>query len=139
MTIASLKNLIVEFGERRVIDNVSVLCEEGAVIGLIGGNGAGKSTLLNVLSGRLQETAGERFLHPKVRIGYLRQNSGLSGGRSMMEELRSVVQEGLDAIEKLPTVTDPHEYSRLQAIVDATDACQIDYRIKTVLSGMNVW
>ena len=136
MTIASLKNLIVEFGERRVIDNVSVLCEEGAVIGLIGGNGAGKSTLLNVLSGRLQETAGERFLHPKVRIGYLRQNSGLSGGRSMMEELRSVVQEGLDAIEKLPTVTDPHEYSRLQAIVDATDAYQIDYRIKTVLSGM---
>lgn len=136
MTIASLKNLIVEFGERRVIDNVSVLCEEGAVIGLIGGNGAGKSTLLNVLSGRLQETGGERFLHPKVRIGYLKQNSGLSGGRSMMEELRSVVQEGLDAIEKLPTVTDPHEYSRLQAIIDATDAYQIDYRIKTVLSGM---
>lgn len=136
MTIASLKNLIVEFGERRVIDNVSVLCEEGAVIGLIGGNGAGKSTLLNVLCGRLQETAGDRFLHPKVRIGYLSQNSGLSGGRSMMEELRSVVQEGLDAIEKLPATTDPREYSRLQAVIDATDAYQIDYRIKTVLSGM---
>ncbi|MBQ6824102.1 MAG: ABC-F family ATP-binding cassette domain-containing protein [Clostridia bacterium] len=136
MTIASLKNLIVEFGERRVIDGVSVLCEEGAVIGLIGGNGAGKSTLLNVLSGRLQETAGECFLHPKARIGYLLQNSGLSGGRSMMEELRSVVQEGLDAIEKLPTTTDPREYARLQAIVDATDAYQIDVRIKTVLNGM---
>ena len=53
MTVASLKNLIVEFGDRRVIDEVSVLCEEGAVIGLIGGNGAGKSTLLNVLMGKL--------------------------------------------------------------------------------------
>ncbi|MBQ8894489.1 MAG: ABC-F family ATP-binding cassette domain-containing protein [Clostridia bacterium] len=136
MTIASLKNLIVEFGDRRVIDQVSVLCEEGAVIGLIGGNGAGKSTLLNVLSGRLQETSGERFLHPKARIGYLLQNSGLSGGRSMIEELRSVVQEGLDAIERLPVTSDPREYARLQAIIDATDAYQIDVRIKTVLNGM---
>ncbi len=136
MVIASLKNLIVEFGDRRVIDRVSVLCEEGAVIGLIGGNGAGKSTLFNVLAGRLEPTAGERFLHPKVRIGYLLQNSGLSGGRTMMEELRSVVAEGLSAIEKLPHTQDPQEYARLQAVIDATDAYNIDYRIKTVLNGM---
>ena len=64
MTVASLKNLIVEFGDRRVIDNVSVACEEGAVIGLIGSNGAGKSTLLNVLIGTQRETAGERSVHP---------------------------------------------------------------------------
>ncbi len=136
MTIASLKNLIVEFGERRVIDGVNVLCEEGAVIGLIGSNGAGKSTLLNVLAGSLAETSGERFLHPKARIGYLRQNSGLSGGRSILAELRSVVQEGLDAIELLHQTSNPAEYARLQAIIDATDAYQIDVRIKTVLNGM---
>ncbi len=136
MTVASLKNLIVEFGDRRVIDGVNVLCEEGAVIGLIGGNGAGKSTLLQVLCGRLQPTDGACFLHPKIRIGFLEQNSGLSGGRSIMEELRSVVQEGLDAIERLPQTTDPREYARLQAVIDATDAYQIDVRIKTVLNGM---
>ena len=136
MVIASLKNLIVEFGDRRVIDRVSVLCEEGAVIGLIGGNGAGKSTLLNVLSDRQELTAGERFLHPKVRIGYLLQNSDLSSGKSIIEELRSVVREGLEAIEKLPQTQDPKEYARLQAIIDATDAYQIDVRIKTVLNGM---
>ncbi len=136
MTIASLKNLNVEFGDRRVIDGVNVICEEGAVIGLIGGNGAGKSTLLNVLIGKQEPTTGERFLHPKARIGYLRQNSGLSGGRDMMAELRSVVQEGLEAIERLPQTTDPKEYARLQAIIDATDAYQIDVRIKTILNGM---
>jgi len=136
MTVASLKNLIVEFGDRRVIDEVSVLCEEGAVIGLIGGNGAGKSTLLNVLMGKLEPTSGDRFLHPKARIGYLKQNSGLSGGRDIMAELRSVVQEGLDAIEQLHRTEDPAEYARLQAIVDAADAYQIDVRIKTVLNGM---
>ncbi len=135
MTIASLKNLVVEFGERRVIDEVTVTCEEGCVIGLIGSNGAGKSTLLNVLAGSLPETSGERYLHPKTRIGYLRQNSGLSGCLSIMDELRSVVQEGLDAIEKLPAAS-PAEYARLQAVIDATDAYSIDYRIQTVLNGM---
>jgi ABC-type branched-subunit amino acid transport system ATPase component len=48
MVIASLKNLIMEFGDRRVIDNVSVLCEEGAVIGLIGGIDSG---LISIGSG----------------------------------------------------------------------------------------
>ncbi len=136
MTVVSLKNLIVEFGDRRVIDDVTVACEEGAVIGLIGSNGAGKSTLLNVLIGTQPETSGERMIHPKTRIGYLRQNSGLSGGRSLMEELRSVVQEGLDAIDRLAETADSKEYARLQAIIDATDAYQIDVRIKTVLNGM---
>ena len=136
MTVASLKNLIVEFGDRRVIDNVSVACEEGAVIGLIGSNGAGKSTLLNVLIGTQRETAGERSVHPKTRMGYLRQNSGLSGGLSLLDELRSVVRDGLDAIDRLPHTTDPREYARLQAVIDATDAYNIDVRIKTVLNGM---
>ncbi len=136
MTVASLKNLMVEFGDRRILNEVSVSCEEGAVIGLIGSNGAGKTTLLNVLAGQLSPTDGERALHPRTRIGYLRQNSGLSGGRSLIDELRSVVQEGLDAMERLAKTTDSKEYARLQALVDATDAYNIDVRIKTVLNGM---
>lgn len=136
MTIVSLKNLMVEFGERRVLDQVTVSCEEGAVVGLIGGNGAGKSTLLNVLAGRLKPTEGERHLHARARIGYLLQNSGLFGGRSMIQELRSVLQAELEAIDRLPETEDPREYARLQAMIDAADAYQIDVRIKTVLNGM---
>ena len=136
MTVASFKNITVEFGDRRILDQVSVSCEEGAVVGLIGSNGAGKSTLLNVLAGTLPATAGLCTLHPKARIGYLKQNSGLSGSRSILEELRSAQKEGLEAIEKLQQTTDPSESARLQAVIDATDAYQIDIRIQTVLNGM---
>ena len=136
MTAVSIKNLIIEFGERRVLDQINVACEEGAVVGLIGSNGAGKSTLFNVIAGLLSPTDGSVDLRANLRIGYLRQNSGLEGGRSILEELRSVVSEGLDAIEAIPFATDPKEYSRLQAIIDATDAYHIDYRIQTVLQGL---
>ena len=136
MTALSLKNLIIEFGERRILDSITVSCEEGAVVGLIGSNGAGKSTLFNVLSGELLPTDGMVELSSKLRVGYLRQNSGLAGGKTIIEELRSVVSEALDAIDALPTTEDPREYARLQAIIDATDAYHIDYRIRTVLQGM---
>ncbi len=136
MTILAIKNLIMEFGDRRVLNEINVSCEEGAVIGLIGSNGAGKSTLFNVISGAIEPTSGTVDYSSKVRIGYLRQNSGLSGGRTILEELRSVVSEGLSAIESLPHTTDPREYARLQAIIDASDAYHIDYRIQTVLQGL---
>ncbi|MBQ7095395.1 MAG: ATP-binding cassette domain-containing protein [Clostridia bacterium] len=127
---------MMEFGDRRVLDRITVACEEGAVVGLIGSNGAGKSTLFNVLAGELEPTDGMVELHPKLRIGYLRQNSGLESGKTIMEELRSVVSEALDAIEALPKTQDPKEYARLQAIIDAADAYHIDVRIHTVLQGL---
>ncbi len=136
MTIVTFQNLTVEFGERAILKGLSGACPEQAVIGMIGSNGAGKSTLLNVLSGQLAPTDGTVSFHPKTRTGYLRQNSGLSGSRSIIEELRYVAHEGLEAIERLSQTTDPKEYARLQALIDATDAYQIDVRIQKVLSGM---
>lgn len=54
-----VKNLTKRFGEMEALKDVSVTFEEGKIYGLLGNNGAGKSTLLNVISGRLEPTAGE--------------------------------------------------------------------------------
>jgi iron complex transport system ATP-binding protein len=45
------KSLEVRYGERCVLDQVSLRFEPGAMIGLIGPNGAGKSTFLRTLCG----------------------------------------------------------------------------------------
>lgn len=53
------KNVTVRRGHRRVLENVDVAVTPGSMLALIGPNGAGKSTLLKVLSGELQQEAGE--------------------------------------------------------------------------------
>jgi ABC-2 type transport system ATP-binding protein len=46
------------FGERRVLDRLSMQVGPGEIYGLLGPNGCGKSTTINLLCGRLQAEAG---------------------------------------------------------------------------------
>lgn len=57
VTIAT-RALSVELGGRRVLDDVTITLERGALIGVIGPNGAGKSTLARALLGLLPASAG---------------------------------------------------------------------------------
>lgn len=47
------------FGEKCVLDHVSLKVEKGRVIGLLGPSGAGKTTLVNILTGQIAPGAGE--------------------------------------------------------------------------------
>lgn len=45
-TIIKITNIITEFGNNRIHDNVNFHIKQGEIFGLLGGSGAGKSTLL---------------------------------------------------------------------------------------------
>jgi ABC-2 type transport system ATP-binding protein len=59
MTFIDIKNLCKSYGNKKAVDNVSLVIEEGEVFGLLGPNGAGKSTLISMLSTLLKPDAGE--------------------------------------------------------------------------------
>ena len=46
------------FGGLKAIDDLSLVVEEGQLLGIIGANGAGKTTLLNLITGYLAPTSG---------------------------------------------------------------------------------
>lgn len=52
------KSLSREFNGNIVLRDVSIQCEAGKAIALVGENGAGKSTLMNIISGGLAPTSG---------------------------------------------------------------------------------
>ena len=51
MAIISIRNLVVEYGGRRVLDGLNLDVEQGETMVLLGGSGSGKSTLLRQLIG----------------------------------------------------------------------------------------
>lgn len=54
-----VKDLCVNFGGVRALQNVSFEVQQHEVLGLVGPNGAGKTTSFNVLSGIVRPTTGE--------------------------------------------------------------------------------
>ncbi len=57
-TLIETKNLTINFGGLKAVNNVSITVEEGLFTTIIGPNGAGKTTLFNLISGLLQPTEG---------------------------------------------------------------------------------
>ncbi len=52
------ENIVVSFGEQKVLDFDRFVVYQGERIGLVGANGAGKTTLLRVLAGELEPDGG---------------------------------------------------------------------------------
>lgn len=58
MALLSLKNLWVEYGEKVVLERISLDIAEGSFVSIIGPSGAGKSSLLRVVLGQEKPTRG---------------------------------------------------------------------------------
>lgn len=63
MSVLEVRDLGINFGGLRAVDQFSLTIEENQLYGLIGPNGAGKTTIFNLLTGVYQPTNGEIQLH----------------------------------------------------------------------------
>ena len=51
MSILEVKNLTIQFGGLRAVDDFNLSLEKGELVAVIGPNGAGKTTIFNMLTG----------------------------------------------------------------------------------------
>ena len=97
--ILEIKNLSVNFGGIKAVNNISMEVEEGKIVTLIGANGAGKSTILRSISGIVKPQAGEILLNGQNILG-MSPDAIVSRGVTLVPEGRRVfpnltVQENL--------------------------------------------
>jgi len=62
MALLEARDLHLRFGDRVVLENVSLAFEAGRLFGIMGPNGAGKTTCFNVLTGRYKPDRGRVLL-----------------------------------------------------------------------------
>ncbi len=87
--VVTLAHARKAYGERVVLEDVSLVIERGERIALIGPNGAGKSTLLRLLAGRDRPTKGSATLGIGVRPAYFAQDQSehLDSGGTAFDEV----------------------------------------------------
>ena len=93
--VIELHNVTKSYGDRVLIDDLSLSIPKGAIVGVIGGNGAGKSTLFRMITGKEQPDSGEIVIGDTVQIASVDQSRDeLDGKKTVWEQ----VSEGFDMI-----------------------------------------
>lgn len=67
--LLEVRNVVMQFGGLKALNDVSLAVQPGTIHGLIGPNGSGKSTMMNVLTGIYTPTAGDVLLEGRSIAG----------------------------------------------------------------------
>ena len=148
MPLLRLNKVSLAFGHRALLDAVDLELYRGERVCLVGRNGEGKSSLMRILSGEVVPDDGECWIRPAMRIAYLAQEVGMDSNDTVFD----VVAAGLSGLGKLisdyhHTVTelehsdDPAILTRLsglQQALEAADGWQLEQRVETVLSRLEL-
>ena len=70
----AVSNVSLQFGDRKLFEDVNIQFNSGHCYGLIGANGAGKSTFLKILSGELETQSGNVIMNKDERLAVLKQD-----------------------------------------------------------------
>ena len=147
--VLAATNIELSYGDRRILDGVSLSIEPGERVGIVGRNGCGKSSLFKVITGTLKADAGSVSLSGGARAAYLAQEPVFDGDRTLREEAGdafshiSELETELHDIYEQMAGTEGEELDRLlrrqEAIekkIDAAGGLATDHKVDTVLHGL---
>ena len=94
--VIELHNVSKAFGDRLLIDDLSLTIPKGAIVGIVGGNGAGKSTLFRMIAGTEKPDSGEVVLGETTKVAYVEQGrENLANDKTVWE----AISEGADMLK----------------------------------------
>jgi ATP-binding cassette subfamily F protein uup len=113
MSLVTLLNAQIAFGERPLLENAQLTVQVGERLGLIGRNGTGKSTLLSVLAGKTRLDGGEVQRREGLRLGLVEQEPHLPPAETLQDSLLLRAKEC--AVWSEGMLTDEREHWRLES------------------------
>ena len=148
MPLLRLNKVSLAYGHRALLDEVELDVHRGERVCLVGRNGEGKSSLMRVLSGEVQADDGECWVRPGMRVAYLAQEVGMdshdsvfdvvAAGLSDLGELISDYHHAAKLLEESDTPANLQRLSDLQQSLEAANGWQLEQRVETVLSRLDL-
>lgn len=133
------KKLHKSFGQREVVQGITLHVQQGEIVGLLGPNGAGKTTTFYMLVGVIKPTSGiveldgRRIttlpLHERARMGlsYLPQESSVFKKLTVMQNLQII----LEYTDFSPSM----QRKKAQALLEVMDIARLADQKAMHLSG----
>jgi len=150
MNLISLENICKSYGEKVLLNNISLSISEGEKIGLIGINGTGKSTLLRIVAGAESYDNGSIITANKLTVNFLSQTTAFDDNATVLEQvfkgdspIMKLLREyevTITALEKSPQ--DAVVQKRLLDLtpkMDGLNAWQIESDAKTILTKLGIF
>jgi len=98
------RDLVKCYGERKVVDGVSLELTRGEIVGLLGPNGAGKTTTFHIITGFIRPEQGTVALdghditrmpvykRARLGLGYLSQEPSIFRKLSVEDNIRAILE-----------------------------------------------
>jgi phospholipid/cholesterol/gamma-HCH transport system ATP-binding protein len=113
--VMRVRDVVVTFGERPVLDHLDLDVYRGEVLGFVGGSGAGKSVLMRTIIGLVPKRQGkievfgvdldtateEELVAVEQRWGILFQQGALFSSLNVLQNVQFPIREYLDVSERL--------------------------------------
>ena len=141
----SLSGVSHGYGDRQLLDTISLVITAGEHVAVVGENGAGKSTLLRIMAGL--EAPNEGTVASHGRVGYLAQTHGLpesfTVGAAIDASLASLraIEAELDRLEAGLADAEADEleaYGRLQTEYQLREGYAAESRVEAALDRLGL-
>ncbi len=85
--VVELEGVSKAYGDRALMEGLTISLPPGSIVGVIGPNGAGKTTLLKMITGAETPDAGRVRVGETVKIAYADQSRALDPAKTVWEEI----------------------------------------------------